>query len=123
MTLDFSKLDGLVPAVVQDAASGEVLMLAFLNEASWRSTVDTGIATFWSRSRQQLWIKGESSGHKLLVQEILTDCDQDAVILRVRALGPGTCHEGYRSCFFRQLRDGRWDVSGSKAFEPAEVYA
>src|SRR5689334_24789708 len=108
MNLDFSKLDGgLIPAIIQDHASGRVLMLGFMNDEAFRKTVDTGFATFYSRSRQNLWLKGESSGHKLVVKEISTDCDQDAVLVRVEALGPGVCHEGYESCFFPSLKNGQ----------------
>ncbi len=122
MTIDFNKTGGLVPAVVQDATTGEVLMVAFMNREAWEKTAETGFATFWSRSRAKLWLKGESSGHKLVVREILTDCDQDAIVLKVEALGPGVCHEGYRSCFFRTLVDGKWAVTGEKSFDPSEVY-
>ncbi len=122
MILDFKKLDGLVPAVIQDAASGRVLMLGFMNEEAFRKTVETGFATFFSRSRNKLWLKGESSGHKLVVKEISTDCDQDAVLLKVEALGPGVCHEGYQSCFFRRLEDGAWSVTDERAYDPAAVY-
>ena len=95
MNLDFTKLDGLVPAVIQDHTSGRVLMVGFMNEEAFRRTVETGFATFYSRSRKKLWMKGESSGHRLAVKEISIDCDQ----ARVEALGPGVCHNGYRSCF------------------------
>ncbi len=122
MNLDFAKLDGLVPAVVQDATSGDVLMVAFFNEESWRMTIETGFATFWSRSRSKLWTKGESSGHKLSVREVLTDCDADAVILRVDVQGPGICHEGYKSCFFKTLKEREWEVNMSRSFNPSEVY-
>jgi len=122
MELDFTKLDGLVPAVVQDAASGRVLMVGFMNEEAFRRTVETGFATFYSRSRQKLWMKGESSGHRLAVREIATDCDQDAVLLRVEALGPGVCHNGYRSCFYRRLEDGEWVESEARAYDPGAVY-
>jgi len=122
MELDFTKLDGLVPAVVQDAASGRVLMVGFMNQAAFRRTVETGFATFYSRSRRKLWMKGESSGHRLAVREIATDCDQDAVLLRVEALGPGVCHNGYRSCFYRRLEDGRWVESEARTYDPGAVY-
>jgi len=122
MNIDFDKTGGLVPAIVQDATSLEVLMVAFMNEEAWRKTVETGFATFWSRSRNKLWLKGESSGHMLVVKEILTDCDADTILLKVEALGPGVCHEGYRSCFFRTLENGRWKVTGVKGFEPSKVY-
>jgi phosphoribosyl-AMP cyclohydrolase len=101
MQLDFAKLDGLLPAIVQDAASGRVLMLGFMNRESFQKTLETGFATFYSRSRGKLWMKGESSGHRLAVKEISTDCDQDALLLRVEALGPGVCHNVYQSCFYR----------------------
>jgi phosphoribosyl-AMP cyclohydrolase len=122
MNLDFSKLDGLVPAVIQDATSGRVLMLGFMNEEAFRRTVETGFATFFSRSRNKLWLKGESSGHRLVVKEISTDCDRDAVLLKVDPLGPGVCHEGYESCFFRRLADGAWQITDQRSYDPAAVY-
>src|SRR6202140_2637039 len=122
MQLDFKKLDGLLPAVIQDHASGRVLMVGFMNEAAFRQTVETGFATFWSRSRGKLWLKGESSGHRLVVKEISTDCDRDAVLVKVEAQGPGVCHEGYQSCFYRRLENGRWVESEQRAYDPAEVY-
>lgn len=122
MNLDFEKLGGLVPAIIQDAGSGRVLMLGFMNEEAFRKTVETGFATFYSRSRKKLWMKGETSGHRLEVEEIRTDCDQDAVLLRVRALGPGVCHEGYRSCFFRILGEGQWLVREERSFDPQQAY-
>ncbi len=88
-------------------------------------TVETGFATFYSRSRNarnKLWLKGETSGHKLVVKEILTDCDRDTVLLKVEALGPGVCHEGYKSCFFRRLEDGKWIDETERAFDPSQVY-
>src|SRR5579883_1211096 len=105
MNLDYTKFDGLVPAVVQDEKTGRVLMVGFMNDVAFRKTVETGFATFYSRSRNKLWLKGESSGHRLVVKEISTDCDRDAVLLKVDALGPGVCHEGYESCFFRRLEN------------------
>lgn len=123
MTLDFNKLDGLVPAVIQDAASGRVLMVGFMNQEAWNRTVESGFATFYSRSRNKLWLKGESSGHRLVVKSIQTDCDQDSVLIRVEALGPGVCHEGYASCFFRTLRDGQWQVTESPTYDPKAVYS
>ena len=122
MILDFNKLGGLVPAIIQDAATGRVLMLGFMNEESFRMTVETGFATFFSRSRNKLWLKGESSGHRLVVKEIATDCDQDAVLVKVEALGPGVCHEGYESCFFRRLSDGAWQVVDKQTYDPKAVY-
>jgi phosphoribosyl-AMP cyclohydrolase len=122
MDLDFTKLDGLVAAVIQDASSGRVLMVGFMNEEAFRKTVETGFATFYSRSRNKLWLKGESSGHRLAVKEISTDCDRDAVLLKVDALGPGVCHEGYQSCFFRQLENNEWKITEPRAYDPATVY-
>ena|SRR5690348_16515875 len=123
MNLDFDKLDGLIAAVIQDHATGRVLMVGFMNEEAFRHTVDTCYATFFSRSRNQLWVKGETSGHRLVVKEIATDCDRDAVLVKVEALGPGVCHEGYESCFFRKLDSGQWVTSESRAYDPAAVYA
>ncbi len=122
MNLDFSKLDGLVPAVIQDHKTGRVLMLGFMNEEAFRKTVETGFATFYSRSRQKLWLKGESSGHRLVVKEISTDCDLDTVLVKVEALGPGVCHNGYQSCFYRRLEDGRWAETEPRAYDPNAVY-
>ena len=122
MELDYKKLDGLVAAVIQDATSGRVLMVGFMNDEAFRKTVETGYAVFYSRSRNKLWLKGETSGHRLLVKEISTDCDRDAVLLKVDAQGPGVCHEGYESCFFRQLENGEWKTSESRAFDPNAVY-
>lgn len=123
MELDFSKLDGLVPAVIQDHASDEILMLGFMNVEALQATLATGDVTFYSRSRRRLWRKGEQSGHKLRVRELRVDCDADALLVRVEALGPGVCHEGYRSCFFRRLdRDGSATVVSERAFDPSRVY-
>jgi phosphoribosyl-AMP cyclohydrolase len=122
MNLDFSKLDGLITAVIQDHVTGRVLMVGFMNEEAWQKTVETGFATFYSRSRKKLWLKGESSGHRLVVKEISTDCDRDALLLKVEAIGPGVCHEGYESCFFRRLESGEWKVSESKTYDPEAVY-
>lgn len=122
MDLNFDKLGGLVPAVIQDHRSGRVLMLGFMNREAFERTLASGFATFYSRSRGKLWLKGETSGHRLAVKEIFTDCDADAVLLRVEALGPGVCHQGYRSCFFRRLQDGRWEPTEKPSFDPREVY-
>ncbi|HYO84113.1 MAG TPA: phosphoribosyl-AMP cyclohydrolase [Bryobacteraceae bacterium] len=122
MNLDFKKLDGLVPAVIQDYASRRVLMVGFMNEEAFQRTTETGFATFFSRSRNKLWLKGESSGHRLVVKRMTTDCDQDCVLVEVEALGPGVCHEGYESCFFRELRDGQWTVCDQKAYDSDSVY-
>ena len=94
-------------------------MVGFMNEEAFRKTVETGFATFFSRSRNKLWLKGETSGHRLVVKEISTDCDQDALLVQVEALGPGVCHNGYQSCFYRSLEDGRWRESEPRAYDPA----
>ena len=122
MELDFSKLDGLIPAVIQDHVTGRVLMVGFMNEEAFRKTVDTGFATFFSRTRNKLWMKGETSGHRLRVKEIATDCDRDTVLLKVEALGPGVCHEGYASCFFRKLQGDDWVTTEERAYDPGAVY-
>jgi phosphoribosyl-AMP cyclohydrolase len=122
MKLDFDKFGGLVPAVIQDDKTGRVLMVGFMNEEAFQKTVETGFATFFSRTRNKLWMKGETSGHRLVVKEISTDCDQDTVLVRVEALGPGVCHEGYQSCFFRRLEDGAWTVSDERVYNPNQVY-
>jgi phosphoribosyl-AMP cyclohydrolase len=102
--MDFDKLDGLIPAVIQDADSNEVLMVGFMNDEALTLTRSTGFATFYSRSRQKLWMKGETSGNRLAVVDILTDCDDDTVLVKVKRLGDGlVCHTGERSCFFRPL--------------------
>ncbi len=119
MQLDYDKLHGLVPAVVQDAATREVLMLGFMNEAAFRETQRTGYATFFSRTRNKLWTKGETSGHRLAVREMLVDCDNDALVLVAEQVGPGTCHQGYRSCFFRRLEGDRAVVFQQRAFDPS----
>jgi phosphoribosyl-AMP cyclohydrolase len=123
MNLDFGKLDGLVAAVIQDDATGRVLMVGFMNEEAFRRTVETGDVTFFSRSRNKLWVKGETSGHRLKVREISTDCDRDAVLVKVEALGPGVCHEGYHSCFFRKLEDRDWVENEPRVFDPKAAYA
>src|SRR5579875_3164047 len=102
--IDFAKMDGLVPGIVQDARTGQVLMLGFLNEESWSKTKETGFVTFWSRTRQKLWMKGETSGNRLRILDVSTDCDQDAILFRVEVEGDGlVCHEGTVSCFTRPL--------------------
>jgi phosphoribosyl-AMP cyclohydrolase len=108
----------LVPAIAQDYATGDVLMLAYMNEEALKKTIETGIAHYWSRSRKKLWMKGESSGNIQIVREIRIDCDEDAILLRVEQIG-GACHTGYRSCFFRTI-DGK--IVSDKIFDPEDVY-
>jgi phosphoribosyl-AMP cyclohydrolase len=122
VTLDFAKGGGLLPAIAQDQRTGEVLMMAYINEASWQKTLETGKAHYWSRSRNQLWLKGESSGHVQLVKEILVDCDGDTVVFKVEQLGGAACHKGYASCFFRKVEGDSLKVTGQLVFDPREVY-
>lgn len=122
MELDFSKSDGLITAVIQDDTSGRVLMVGHMNPEAFQKTVETGFATFYSRSRQKLWLKGESSGHRLVVKSISTDCDRDALLVRVDAQGPGVCHNGFESCFYRALEDGKWVETEARAYDPEAVY-
>ena len=122
MELDFQKSDGLITAVIQDFRSARVLMVGYMNEDAFRRTVDSGFATFYSRSRRKLWMKGEGSGHRLVVKEISTDCDLDAVLVKVEPIGPGVCHEGYESCFFRRLEDRQWKVVERQTYDPAATY-
>jgi phosphoribosyl-AMP cyclohydrolase len=119
---DFSKGGGLLPAIVQDHETGEVLMLAYMNREAWLKTLETGKATYWSRSRNALWLKGETSGHVQLVQEVRLDCDDDTILLKVQQLGGAACHTGYRSCFFRKLIGGEVIEACEKIFEPEDVY-
>jgi len=121
--IDFAKGDGLVPVIVQDDASGAVLMLAYMNEASYERTVATGYATYWSRSRRAFWVKGETSGHRQKVRSIAIDCDGDTVLLRVEQEGGAACHEGYPSCFFRRRDGDGWTVVETRVFDPATVYS
>jgi phosphoribosyl-AMP cyclohydrolase len=114
--MDFSKLDGLIPAVIQDVDSAEVLMVGFMNEEALRLTTESGFATFFSRTRNKLWMKGETSGNRLQVVEMLTDCDDDTVLVKVKRLGDGNvCHTGERSCFFRSVVDDTKETTEQKA--------
>jgi phosphoribosyl-AMP cyclohydrolase len=118
----FGSADGLITAVVQDAATGDVLMLAHMNREAWDETLATGRAVYYSRARKRLWRKGEESGNVQLVQEIFVDCDADAVLLKVEQVGGAACHEGYRSCFFRQATPEGLRIVTQRVFDPAEVY-
>ena len=120
--LDFDKQNGLITAVVQDVKTHRVLMVGYMNREALAKTIATGHVTFFSRSRQKLWIKGESSGHYLLLKSISTDCDGDALLVEAEPLGPGVCHEGYESCFFRRLDEAEWIVSEPRAYDPGVVY-
>ena len=116
-------MDGLVATVVQDHITQRVLMVGFMNEEAWRKTMETGSVTFFSRTRNKLWMKGETSGHRLVVKSISTDCDKDTVLIAVEALGPGVCHEGYQSCFFRRLEGTEWQVVEERVYDPGAVYS
>jgi phosphoribosyl-AMP cyclohydrolase len=120
--INFDKAGGLVPAIAQDAATGEVLMVAWMNREAYEETVRTGRACYFSRSRGKLWRKGEESGNVQEVQEIFLDCDEDTVLLRVKQIGGAACHEGYRSCFFRQVKGEVLQVVGERVFDPKQVY-
>ncbi len=116
---DFEKRGGLLPVIAQDAATGQVLMVAYMNRDAWRRTLATGLATYWSTSRNALWVKGETSGHVQHVREILVDCDQDAVLLRVEQTGGVACHEGYASCFFRRVDGDAWPIVAPRLEPPS----
>lgn len=120
--IDFKKGEGLVPVIVQDDATGDVLMLAYMNRESWMKTLETGKATYWSRSRNELWIKGETSGHVQIVKEIFVDCDNDTILLKVEQIGGAACHMGYKSCFYRKVVDGKTEIVGEIVFKPEDVY-
>jgi phosphoribosyl-AMP cyclohydrolase len=122
MTIDFDKAGGLVPAVAQDAATGAVLMLAWMNREAFEETVRTRRAVYFSRSRNKLWRKGEESGHVQEVREIYVDCDADTILLKVHQVGGAACHEGYSSCFFRRLEPDGLKVIAEKVFDPRAVY-
>jgi phosphoribosyl-AMP cyclohydrolase len=120
--LNFDKAGGLVSAIAQDHATGEVLMIAWMNREAFEETVRTGRAVYFSRSRNKLWRKGEESGHVQTVKEIYIDCDADAVLLKVHQLGGAACHEGYKSCFFRRVDGERLTTVGERVFDPNDVY-
>lgn len=123
ITLDFDKTGGLIPAIAQDHETGDVLMLAYMNEEAFKETLKSGMATYWSRSRQQLWKKGETSGNLQHVKEIRIDCDNDTVLLKVKQIGGAACHKGYHSCFFTILdKDGNCRITEEKIFDPKKVY-
>ena len=120
--IDFAKGNGLVPVIVQDYQSHEVLMMAYMNQEAWEKTQETGKAHYYSRSRRALWLKGEESGHYQEVAEVFIDCDNDTLLLRVKQLGGGACHMGYRSCFFRKRDKEDWTITEERIFKPEEVY-
>jgi phosphoribosyl-AMP cyclohydrolase len=120
--IDFTKAGGLVPAIAQDHATGQVLMMAWMNQEAFEETVRTGRAAYFSRSRNKLWRKGEESGNVQLVKEIFIDCDADTILLKVHQVGDAACHEGYKSCFFRKLENNELKVIGERIFDPKVVY-
>ena len=122
MELSFEKMGGLIPAIAQDAETGEVLMLAFMNKEAWEKTLETGVATYWSRSRNKLWIKGETSGNVQIVKEIRIDCDDDTVLMKVIQKGGAACHTGHKSCFHKKIENGKVVIVGEPVFDPKKVY-
>jgi phosphoribosyl-AMP cyclohydrolase len=120
--LDFKKAGGLIPAIAQDAATGEVLMMAYINQQSWEKTLATGEAHYWSRSRQEIWHKGGTSGHVQKVKAIYVDCDRDTVLFKVEQAGGAACHTGMRTCFHQRVENGRLVKEGEPVFDPQEVY-
>jgi phosphoribosyl-AMP cyclohydrolase len=120
--LDFDKQSGLITAVVQDSRTGRVLMVGYMNREAFEKTLATGHVTFFSRSRRELWTKGGSSGHYLLLKSISTDCDGDALLVQAEPAGPGVCHNGYESCFYRKFENGGWIETEEKAYDPDSVY-
>ncbi len=120
--LDFEKTKGLIPAIAQDYKTNDVLMLAYMNKQAFEQTLKTGKATYYSRSRNALWKKGETSGHVQLVKEILVDCDNDTILLKVDQIGDAACHKGYKSCFFSKVVGNELNVIGTQIFDPKEVY-
>lgn len=114
--------EGLVTAIAQDHETGDVLMLAYMNEKTLRQTLETGLMTYWSRSRQEVWVKGQSSGHTQEVREVRIDCDGDALLFKVKQNGGAACHTGFKSCFHRRYEDDKLEVSGQRVFDPDEVY-
>ena len=120
--LNFKKTGGLIPAIAQDYATGEILMLAYMNQEAFDATLSSGKATYYSRSRQTLWIKGETSGNVQMVKEIRIDCDNDTVLLKVEQVGGAACHTGHRSCFYKKIENGSIREIGEPIFDPEEVY-
>lgn len=122
ISIDFNKMNGLIPAVIQDHETGDVLMVAFMDEKTLTKTLETGKTWFFSRTRNKYWMKGEESGNTQEVVEAYTDCDTDSVVIRVKQNGPAACHTGNRSCFYVKWEDGQWVEHSNPLFDPAEVY-
>jgi phosphoribosyl-AMP cyclohydrolase len=121
--LDFSKGSGLLPAIAQDYRSGKILMLAYINKASWEKSLETGEVHYWSRTRKEIWHKGETSGNIQKIREIYVDCDNDTVLFKVEQVGGAACHLGFESCFHKKVdTNGEVTIVGKKVFDPDEVY-
>ncbi len=121
--LDFNKSsEGILPAIAQDFQTGEILMLAYINQEAFTKTIETKKAHYWSRSRNELWLKGKTSGHIQEIHDIMVDCDLDTVIYKVNQLGDAACHKGYKSCFYRMVQNGELHTIGDRVFDPADVY-
>ena len=120
--LDFAKGNGLLPVIGQDYETGEVLMLAYMNQLAWEKTLETGKVHYWSRSRNKLWLKGETSGHVQVLKEAYVDCDLDTILVKVEHLGGAACHTGYRSCFFQKVEGVDLVPQGEPVFDPEEIY-
>jgi phosphoribosyl-AMP cyclohydrolase len=120
--LCFDKGNGLLPVIAQDHETGEVLMLAYMNRQAWEKTLETGKVHYWSRTRNKLWLKGETSGHVQLLKAAYVDCDLDTILVKVEQLGGAACHKGYRSCFYRKVQGESLVIIGEPVFDPREVY-
>ena len=120
--LDFEKAGGLLPAIAQDYDTGDVLMLAYMNKDAWEATLATGEATYYSRSRDELWVKGKTSGNYQRVKVIRIDCDEDTVLLKVEQVGGAACHTGHKSCFHKKVENGTVKIEGQPLFDPREIY-
>jgi len=120
--IDFGKGNGIAPVIVQDFETGDVLMLAYMNDEAFKLTQTTGNAHYWSRSKNRIWKKGESSGHLQIIKEIYLDCDSDTILLKVNQIGEAACHEGYRSCFFRRIEGDEFIIETKPLFNPSDIY-
>lgn len=122
INIDFNKSGGMVPVIIQDQKTGEVLMLAYMNEEAYSLSIKTGLAHYWSRSKNRIWKKGEESGHIQEIKEVRIDCDNDTILMKVHQVGGAACHEGYRSCFFRKVVNDKTEIEGERIFDPSKVY-
>ena len=120
--LDFNKMNGLIPAAIQDYKTNELLMVGFMNKEAWEKTLKTGKVNFFSRTRNKAWLKGESSGNFQIVKEIFVGCELDSVLIKIEQVGGATCHEGYKSCYFRKFENGELKIISERIFDPKEVY-